>query len=47
MSELLAQRQLATEGIVAARAQQSALLIAKQQEYQAGFLSKLRSFFEL
>ncbi len=47
LSELLAQRQLATEGIVAARAQQSALLIAKQQEYQAGFLSKLRSFFEL
>ena len=47
LSELLAQRQLATEGIVAARAQQSALLIAKQQEYQAGFLSKLRGFFEL
>lgn len=47
LSELLAQRQLATEGIVQARAQQSSLLIAKQQEYQAGFLSKLRSFFEL
>ena len=47
LSELLAQRQLATEGIVQARAQQSSSLIAKQQEYQAGFLSKLRSFFEL
>ena len=47
LSELLAQRQLATEGIVQARTQQPALLIAKQQEYQAGFLSKLRSFFEL
>ena len=47
LSALLAQRQLATEGIVQARAQQTSSLMAKQQEYQAGFLSKLRSFFEL
>ncbi len=47
LSELLAQRQMANDGIVQARAQHSALVSAKQQEYQAGFLDKLRSFFEL
>ena len=46
LSELLAQRQMANEGIVQARAQQS-LVSATQQAYQAGFLDKLRSFFEL
>ena len=47
LSELLAQRQMANDGIVQARAQHSALVSAKQQEYQDGFLHKLRSFFEL
>ena len=47
LSALLAQRQIANEGIVQARAQHSSLVDAKQQEYQAGFLDKLRSFFEL
>ena len=47
LSELLAQRQMANEGIVQARALQSSSLAAKQQEYQAGFLDRLRSFFEL
>ena len=47
LSELLARRQLANDGIVQARAQHPALIEAKQQEYQAGFLDKLRSFFEL
>ncbi len=47
LSELLARRQLANDGIVQARAQHPALIEAKQQEYQAGFLNKLRSFFEL
>ena len=47
LSALLAQRQMANEGIVQARAQHSALVSAKQQEYQDGFLRRLRSFFEL
>ncbi len=47
LSELLAQRQMENDGIVQARAQHSALVIAKQQEYQASFLDKLRSIFEL
>ncbi len=47
LSELLAQRQMKNDGIVQARAQHSALVIAKQQEYQASFLDKLRSIFEL
>ena len=46
LSELLAQRQLETEGIQA-RAQQSPVIDAKQHEYQLGFLTKLKSFFEL
>ena len=47
LSELLASRQLENEGIVQARVQQNSSIIAKAQEYQAGFLHKLRSFFEL
>ena len=47
LSALLAQRQMANDGIVQARAQHSASVSAKQQEYQDGFLHKLRSFFEL
>ena len=47
LSELLAQRQMTNDGIVQARALHSSLADAKQQEYQAGFLDKLRSFFEL
>ena len=47
LSALLAQRQLANDGIVQARAQHPALVDAKAQEYQDGFLDKLRSFFEL
>ncbi len=46
LSELLAQRQLETDGILAAHLQTS-VLRAKQTEYQAGFLDKLRTFFEL
>ena len=47
LSELLARRQIETEGIVAAHAQRSASLEAKVQEYQATFLTRLKSFFEL
>ncbi len=46
LSELLARRQLETEGIQA-RVQQSTALDAKQQEYQESFLGRLKSFFEL
>ncbi len=47
LSELLAHRQMQTDEIVQAQKHQPALLAAKEQEYQAGFLSKLKSFFEL
>lgn len=47
LSELLARRQLETEGIVAAHAQRSATTEDRVQEYQAGFLARLKSFFEL
>ena len=47
LSELLARRQLETEGIVAARSQRSAGVEARAQEYQASFLGRLKSFFEL
>ena len=47
LSELLANRQMQTEDIMEAAAQQPAMLAAKEQEYRAGFLSKLKSFFEL
>ncbi len=46
LSELLAQRQMETDGIQA-RAQQSPVIDAKQEEYQKSFLTKLKSFFEL
>jgi small-conductance mechanosensitive channel/CRP-like cAMP-binding protein len=46
LSELLARRQLETDGILAAQSQTS-LIRAKQSEYQAGFLGRLRQFFEL
>ena len=47
LSELLAHRQLNTEGIVAAHIQRGTAVEAKLQEYQAGFLQRLSSFFEL
>lgn len=47
LSELLARRQLETEGIVAAHAQRTANLEATVQAYQATFLTRLKSFFEL
>ena len=47
LSELLASRQMQTEGIVAARAQRGATLAAREKEYQAGFLQRLKSFFDL
>ena len=47
LSELLANRQIQTEGIMEAAAQQPAMLDAKKQEYREGFLYKLKSFFEL
>ena len=47
LSELLANRQIQTEGIMEAAAHQPAMLAAKKQEYREGFLYKLRSFFEL
>jgi CRP-like cAMP-binding protein len=46
LSELLARRQLETEGILAAHAQTSVFKV-KQSEYQASFLDKLHKFFEL
>ncbi|MEP6670527.1 MAG: mechanosensitive ion channel family protein [Chthoniobacter sp.] len=46
LSELLAQRRMETEGIVASSAE-SAQLATKQKEYTEGFLKKLYSFFEL
>ncbi len=47
LSELLARRQMETEGIVAAHALRSANVEQRVQEYQAGFLARLKSFFEL
>ena len=47
LSELLAKRQMQTEDIIQAAAQQPSILAAKEEEYRAGFLHKLRSFFEL
>lgn len=46
LSELLAKRHLETEGILAESAQKQ-IGGQKQQEYAAGFLERLRSFFEL
>ena len=47
LSELLASRQMQTDGIVAARAQRGAGLEKSALEYQAGFLQRLKSFFDL
>ncbi|MBV9658313.1 MAG: mechanosensitive ion channel [Verrucomicrobia bacterium] len=48
LSDLLARRQMETEGILQARAADDAALAGeKAEEYRAGFLSKLRSFFEV
>jgi small-conductance mechanosensitive channel/CRP-like cAMP-binding protein len=46
LSELLAQRRMETEGIVASTAE-GAQLATKQKEYTEGVLKKLYSFFEL
>ncbi|HSI13024.1 MAG TPA: cyclic nucleotide-binding domain-containing protein, partial [Chthoniobacter sp.] len=46
LSELLAQRRMETEGIMASSSE-SAQLATKQKEYTEGFLKKLYSFFEL
>lgn len=45
LSELLARRQMENDGVLAAH--QTSLIRAKQSEYQAGFLGRLRQFFEL
>ena len=46
LSELLARRQMETEGILAAKTETS-LVRARQTEYQATFVGRLRKFFEL
>lgn len=46
LSELLAQRRLETEGVLATSAERNSGLTTKE-EYAAGFLTKLCSFFEL
>jgi small-conductance mechanosensitive channel/CRP-like cAMP-binding protein len=46
LSELLAHRELENEGIVAAQSR-SGLITAKQTEYKANVMSRLRKFFEL
>jgi small-conductance mechanosensitive channel/CRP-like cAMP-binding protein len=48
LSELLAQRKLETEGFTS-RSRESAgkLVLEKENEYKANFLTRLRSFFEL
>ena len=46
LSELLAQRQLETEGIVAANTSNTALE-ARQTQYEASFADRLKSFFQL
>jgi small-conductance mechanosensitive channel/CRP-like cAMP-binding protein len=45
LSDLLAQRQLETEGIVAAKT--STEIVSRQNQYQASFVDKLRSFLQL
>ena len=47
LSELLASRQMQTDGIVAAQAQRGISMQAKAKEYEAGFLKRLKSFFDL
>jgi len=46
LSEMLAQRRMETEGIVASSSE-STQLATRQKEYTEGFLKKLYSFFEL
>ena len=46
LSELLAHREVETEGIVAAQSR-SSLITAKHIEYKADFMSRLQKFFEL
>ncbi|HTA30063.1 MAG TPA: mechanosensitive ion channel family protein [Candidatus Cybelea sp.] len=46
LSELLAQRQMETEGIIAANTRPT-VVEAKQAEYTNGFIRKLRVFFQL
>ena len=46
LGELLAQRRMETEGVLATTMEQ-AQIVTKQKEYTAGFLKKLSSFFEL
>ena len=46
LSELLAQRRLENEGVLASNAEKKTL-VAKKQEYAAGFFARLSSFFEL
>ncbi len=47
LSELLARRQLETEGLLQARAADSAAAGDRAEEYRAGFLTRLKSFFEV
>ena len=46
ISELLAKRRIETECVIASAAEKNAIT-SKQDEYTAGFLAKLYSFFEL
>ena len=46
LSELLARRQMETEGIQA-RVQRSSIIDAKQQEYEQGIMARLKSFFDV
>jgi small-conductance mechanosensitive channel/CRP-like cAMP-binding protein len=46
LSEMLAQRRLETEGILASTAEQKTIT-TKKEEYAANFLQRLNSFFEL
>lgn len=46
LGELLAERRMETEGVLATTTEQ-AQIVTKQKEYTAGFLQKLSSFFEL
>ena len=46
LSELLARRQMETEGLVAANTK-AGVMTAKQIEYQATFVDRLREFFEM
>ena len=47
LSELLASRQMQNDGIAAAQAQRGTDDQAQKREYQAGFLRRLKSFFDL